>query len=50
MNNLQIFESNEFGAVRTVTVENEPFFCLVDICKALEISNHRQNTGCKLCK
>lgn len=42
MNNLQIFESNEFGAVRTVTVENEPFFCLVDICKALEISNVSQ--------
>lgn len=42
MNNLQIFESEEFGAVRTVTVENEPFFCLVDICKALEISNVSQ--------
>lgn len=42
MNNLQIFKSNEFGAVRTVTVENEPFFCLVDICKALEISNVSQ--------
>lgn len=42
MNKLQIFKSNEFGAVRTVTVENEPFFCLVDICKALEISNVSQ--------
>lgn len=42
MNNLKIFKSNEFGAVRTVTVENEPFFCLVDICKALEISNVSQ--------
>lgn len=42
MNKVKIFNSEEFGAVRTVTVENEPFFCLVDICKALEISNVSQ--------
>lgn len=42
MNEVKIFNSKEFGDVRTVTVENEPFFCLVDICKALEISNVSQ--------
>lgn len=41
MNELQIFENNEFGAVRTVVVDGEPMFCLADICKALELSNSR---------
>lgn len=39
MNDLQIFNSEEFGEVRTVLVDNEPMFCLIDICKALEIKN-----------
>ena len=39
MSDLQIFNSEEFGEVRTVLVENEPMFCLIDICKALEIKN-----------
>lgn len=39
MNDLQIFESSEFGEIRTVTVNEEPMFCLIDICKALEMSN-----------
>ena len=42
MNELQIFNSKEFGDIRTVTIDNEPFFCMVDICKALEISNVSQ--------
>lgn len=42
MNELQIFENEEFGAIRTVTIDNEPFFCMTDICKALEISNVSQ--------
>lgn len=42
MNELQIFNSEEFGDIRTVIIENEPFFCMVDICKALEISNVSQ--------
>lgn len=37
MNELQIFENSEFGAVRTVVVNNEPMFCLADVCKALEL-------------
>lgn len=42
MNEVQIFENEEFGAIRTVTIGNEPFFCMTDICKALEISNVSQ--------
>lgn len=39
MNDLQIFNNEEFGEVRTVVVNDEPMFCLIDICKALEIKN-----------
>lgn len=39
MNELQVFNNEEFGEVRTVVRDNEPLFCLADICKALEIKN-----------
>lgn len=39
MSKLQIFNSNEFGEIRTVMIDNEPMFCLADVCKALEITN-----------
>ncbi len=39
MEQLQIFNSDKFGDIRTVMVENEPWFVAVDICKALELSN-----------
>lgn len=39
MNDLKIFSNEDFGEVRTVLVDNEPMFCLADVCKALEISN-----------
>ena len=38
MNDLQIFNSSEFGQIRTVTKDNEPMFCLGDLCKALELT------------
>lgn len=38
MNDLQIFNNEEFGEVRTVVVNDEPMFCLADICKALELT------------
>ena len=38
MDNLQIFKNSEFGEIRTVTVNDEPMFCLADICKALELT------------
>ncbi len=35
MNELQIFNNEEFGTVRTVTIDNEPWFVAADIlgCK-----------------
>lgn len=39
MEDLQIFSNSEFGEIRTITKDNEPMFCLADVCKALEISN-----------
>ena len=39
MNDLQIFNSEEFGEVRTAVVNDEPMFCLADICRVLEIKN-----------
>ena len=39
MNELQIFNSDEFGQIRTVIINEEPMFCLADVCKALEISH-----------
>lgn len=38
MDNLKIYNSDEFGEIRTVIVNDEPMFCLADICKALELS------------
>lgn len=39
MGELQIFNSAEFGEIRTIVKDNEPMFCLADVCKALEITN-----------
>ena len=41
MNEIKAFNSLEFGEIRTAVVNNEPMFCLIDICKALELSNSR---------
>lgn len=35
---LQIFSNEEFGEVRTATINDEPWFCLADVCKALELT------------
>lgn len=39
MNELQIFNSEEFGDIRTVTIENEPWFVGKDVAEALGYSN-----------
>ena len=39
MNQIEVFRNNEFGEIRTIVVNDEPMFCLSDICKALEIKN-----------
>lgn len=38
MYNLQIFDNEEFGQMRTVIINDEPWFCLTDICKALDLT------------
>lgn len=42
MSELQSFENAEFGEVRTVAIDDEPWFVAMDVCKALEIGNSRQ--------
>lgn len=39
MNNLQIFNSEEFGEIRTVTIDNEPWFVGKDVATALGYSD-----------
>lgn len=38
MNEIEVFRNNEFGEIRTAVVNDEPMFCLSDICKALELT------------
>lgn len=37
MKEVQIFANPEFGEIRTEMVNGEPWFCLSDVCKALEL-------------
>lgn len=40
MNNIQIYQNEQFGKVRIAMNEsNEPLFCLADVAKALGYSN-----------
>ena len=42
MNNIQIFQNQEFGAIRTISNEQgEAMFCAKDVCDALGYSNGR---------
>lgn len=38
MNEIEVFKNNEFGEIRTAVVNDEPMFCLADVCKALELT------------
>nr|DAG19344.1 MAG TPA: hypothetical protein [Caudoviricetes sp.] len=42
MNGITTFENLEFGAIRTKIIKDEPYFCLPDVCGALEIKNISQ--------
>ena len=39
MNELQIFKNEDFGEVRSLIIDNEPWFVASDVCKALNIKN-----------
>lgn len=41
MSDLQIFKNPEFGKLRTIIKNGEPWFVAKDICAALEIANNR---------
>ena len=42
MNDLMIFKNDKFGEIRTLEINNEPWFVAKDICEILEIKNSRQ--------
>ena len=39
MNDVKIFESPEFGQVRTTVIDGEPWFVAADVCRALDLGN-----------
>ena len=41
LNQLEIFKNREFGEIRTVTIDGEPWFVGKDIAEALGYSNTR---------
>lgn len=56
MSNSLIFKNENLGEVRVIFIDNEPLFCLADICKALALTNtamvanaiKSEFEGCKL--
>ena len=42
MKDLMVFKNEEFGEIRTLEINNEPWFVAKDICEILEIKNSRQ--------
>ena len=42
MNDIQVFNSEQFGSIRTAGTAQEPIFCAADICRALGYSNGRK--------
>ena len=41
-NDLMVFQNQEFGEVRSVMIDGEPWFMLADVCRVLDINNSRQ--------
>ena len=48
MNDLQIFNNEEFGQIRTVTIDNEPWFVGKDVAEALGYSEPRSAVSKKV--
>lgn len=38
-NKVEIFKNEQFGEIRTVIIDNEPWFVAADVCRALEIDS-----------
>lgn len=41
MNDIQVFNNEQFGSIRTAGTAQEPIFCAADICRALGYNNGR---------
>lgn len=57
MERLQIFKNDEFGEVRTTTIEGKPYFCGSDVAKALgysrpieAVNQHCEKDGTVTCR
>lgn len=48
MNELQIFNNEEFGEIRTVTIDNEPWFVGKDVAEALGYAEPRSAVSKKV--
>ena len=48
-NELQIFSSAEFGTVRTLMINGEPWFCVADVARCLEYSENTRTTVIAAC-
>lgn len=44
-NDLKTFTNDRFGSLRTVTINNEPWFVAADVCRALEIDDTGKAVG-----
>lgn len=44
-NDLKTFTNDQFGSLRTVTINNEPWFVAADVCKALDIDDTGKTVG-----
>lgn len=36
---VQVFNNSSFGDIRTSWISEEPYFCLVDLCRILDLDN-----------
>lgn len=45
MNELRVFENNEFGQIRTIEQNGEPWFVAADVCRALELPDVHKAVG-----
>lgn len=45
MNELQVFQNEEFGRVRVVEIDSEPWFVGKDICEVFGDTNHNRSIG-----
>ena len=43
MSSLQIFSNEEFGEIRTITKNGEPWFVGKDVCEAFGDTNYRRS-------